>query len=44
MFMIIPKKILARIKFVTGIETVKPVIKTVRTDFCRYWSLHKKKR
>lgn len=44
MFMIIPKKILSRMKFVTGLDTVKPVVETVRTDFCRYGRFHRKKR
>lgn len=44
MFMIIPKKLMNRMKFVTGLETVKPVEETVRTDFVHYGRSHKKKR
>lgn len=36
MFRIIPKKIVARMRFVTGLETVKPVTVTTKTDFARY--------
>ena len=35
MFRIISKKVMERMKFVTGIETVKPVTLCTRTDFTR---------
>jgi len=43
MFLIISKKLMKRMKFVTGLETVQPVTVTVRTDFVNY-GRHKKKR
>lgn len=36
MYLFIGKKLNERLKFVTGIETVKPVEVTVRTDFKSY--------
>ena len=36
MYLFIDKKLNERLKFVTGIETVKPVEVTVRIDFASY--------
>jgi len=36
MYLFIGKKLNERLKFVTGIETVKPVEITARTDFASY--------
>lgn len=44
MFMFITKKLANRMKFVTGLDTVKPVEVTTKSDFVTFGKNLKKKR